>query len=307
MYSTNLLHALPNEAETLKAIDQLDLLVVCDTVPSEIAGYADVVLPEVTFLERHDELLVGWGRQGWTSLRQPVMPAPGDQKPGWWIAKALAGKLGIPGCMPFDDMEEYLAARVAKSGLSWETLKAEGVIMGPKQPITVEEGAQIAFDTPSGKVEFWSDQLAKAGFDAVPKYTPPRAAPQGHFALVTGRAPVHTFSRTQSNPLLADLMPENEVWVNAATAAKLGVKAGQYVRLRNEDGVTTNRVKVKATQRIRPDTLYLVYGFGHTNPRLKRAFQKGASAAQLNTRYVTDPLMGGTSLHGNFVSIVKEA
>jgi len=307
VYSTNLLHALPNEAETLKAIDQLDLLVVCDTVPSEIAGYADVVLPEVTFLERHDELLVGWGRQGWTSLRQPVMPAPGDQKPGWWIAKALAGKLGIPGCMPFDDMEEYLAARVAKSGLSWETLKAEGVIMGPKQPITVEEGAQIAFDTPSGKVEFWSDQLAKAGFDAVPKYTPPRAAPQGHFALVTGRAPVHTFSRTQSNPLLADLMPENEVWVNAATAAKLGVKAGQYVRLRNEDGVTTNRVKVKATQRIRPDTLYLVYGFGHTNPRLKRAFQKGASAAQLNTRYVTDPLMGGTSLHGNFVSIVKEA
>ncbi len=34
----------------------------CDTLPSEIAGYADVVLPEATFLERHDELLVGFGR-----------------------------------------------------------------------------------------------------------------------------------------------------------------------------------------------------------------------------------------------------
>jgi thiosulfate reductase/polysulfide reductase chain A len=234
------------------------------------------------------------------------MPAPAEQKPGWWIAKELAGKLGIPECMPFKDMAEYLAARVTKSGLSWDELQREGVIMGPKEPITVEEGIALAFDTPSGKVEFWSDQLAKKGFDPVPKYKAPPAAPDGYFKLVTGRAPVHTFSRTQTNALLANLMPENEVWVNAATAAKLGVKGGQYVRLRNEDGVTSNRVRVKATQRIRPDTLYMVYGFGHTNPRLKSAYNKGASAAQLNTRYTTDPLMGGTSLHGNFVAIVKE-
>jgi thiosulfate reductase/polysulfide reductase chain A len=307
VYSTNLLHALPNEAETLKAIDQLDLLVVCDTVPSEIAGYADVVLPEVTFLERHDELLVGWGRQGWMSLRQPVMPAPADQKPGWWIAKELAGKLGIPGCMPFKDMEEYLATRVEKAGYSWDTLKREGVIMADRQPITIDEGAAIAFDTPSGKVEFWSEQLAVKGFDPVPKYTAPPAAPDGYFRLLTGRSPVHTFSRTQGNPLLRGLVPENEVWVHAATAAKLGVKGGDYVKLRNQDGVTTNRVRVKATQRIRPDTLYMVYGFGHTNPRMKGAYLKGASAAQLNTRYATDPLMGGTSLHGNFVTLVKEA
>ena len=307
VYSSDIMHALPNQAETLKAMEQLDLLVVCDTMPSDIAGYADVVLPEVTFLERHDELLVGWGRQGWTSLRQPVMPAPADQKPGWWIAKELAAKLGIPESMPFKDMEAYLAARVEKSGLSWETLKRDGVIMGPRQPITIEEGAEISFDTPSGKVEFWSDQLAKKGFDPVPKYKAPPAAPEGFFRLVTGRAPVHTFSRTQSNPLLSGLMRENEVWVHATTAAKLGVKGGQYVKLRNQDGVTTGRVRVKATQRIRPDTLYMVYGFGHANPRHRHAFGRGASAAQLNTRYATDPLMGGTSLHGNFVAIVKEA
>ncbi|GIK84572.1 MAG: nitrate reductase [Betaproteobacteria bacterium] len=307
VYSTNLMQALPNPAETLKAIDQLDLLVVCDTVPSDIAGYADVVLPEVTFLERHDELLVGWGRQGWTSLRQPVMPAPADQKPGWWIAKELAGKLGIAQCMPFKDMAEYLATRVEKSGLSWETLKNDGVIMGPKMPITVEEGAEFAFDTPSGKVEFWSDQLVKAGFDPVPKYKAPAPLPEGFFRLVTGRSPVHTFSRTQSNPLLAGLMSDNEVWINAATAAKLGIANGQFVTLRNQDGVASNRVRVKATQRIRPDTVYMVYGFGQTNPRNRRTFGKGASAAQLNTRYATDPLMGGTSLHGNYVAIEQEA
>ena len=307
VYSTNLMQALPNQAETLKAIQSLDLLVVVDTLPSEIAGYADVVLPEVMFLERYDELVVGFGRQGWMSLRQPVVPPPGDQKPGWWMAKELAAKLGIPESMPFKDIEEYLAFRVEKSGHSWQELKKVGVIMGEKKPITVEEGLALEFPTPSGKVEFWSDQLAAKGFDPVPKYKAPPAAPEGYYRLVSGRAPVHTFSRTQSNTLLGDLMRENELWINGATAAKLGVKGGQYVKVRNQDGVVSNRIRVKATQRIRPDTFYMVYGFGHENPMLKSAYRRGASAAGLNTRYVTDPLMGGTSIHGNFVTIVKEA
>ncbi len=179
--------------------------------------------------------------------------------------------------------------------------------MGAAQPTTVEDGLQLEFDTPSKKVEFWSDQLAKAGFDPVPKYKAPEAAPEGHFRLVTGRAPVHTFSRTQTNPYLHDLMPENEVWVNGTTAATAGLKSGDYVKLRNQDGVVSNRVRVKATQRIRPDCVYLVYGFGHTSRMLKSAYLKGANAAQLTTKYVTDPLMGGTSIHSNFVTFVKEA
>jgi thiosulfate reductase/polysulfide reductase chain A len=307
VYSSNIMQALPDPAETLKAIQSLDLLVVIDTLPSDIAGYADVVLPEVMFLERYDELLTGWGRQGWLALRQPVVAPPDDQKPGWWIAKQLADKLGIGDCMPFKDIEEYLAARVTKGGLDFAALKREGVMLAPKQPTTVEEGLELSFDTPSEKVEFWSDQLKEKGFDPVPKYTRHEEAPDGYFRLITGRAPVHTFSRTQTNPLLHDLMAENAVWVNTSTAGKLGLKNGQYVTLKNQDGATSDRVKVKATQRIRPDTVYLVYGFGTRNPMAKGAYRKGASAAHLNTRYKTDPLMGGTSIHSNFVTFVKEA
>ena len=307
MYSSNLMQCLPNPAETLQAIDKLDLLVVVDTLPSEIAGYADVVLPESMFLERHDELLTGYGRTGWLSLRQPVVPAPHDQKPAWWIAKQLANKLGIPESMPFNDIEEYLKFRVEKTGLNWEELKRDGVKLAEKKPVTVEEGLELSFDTPSGKVEFWSDQLEEAGFDAVPKYTAPEQPPQGYFPLITGRAAVHTFSRTHTNPLLHDLMPENSVWVHPEAARQAGLKHGQYVKLKNQDGVVSNRIRVKVTQRIRQDTLYMVYGFGHQNPALKRAYLKGASAAQLNTKYKTDPLMGATSIHGNFVTFEKEA
>jgi hypothetical protein len=139
--------------------------------------------------------------------------------------------------MPFKDMEEYLSYRVEKSGHSWTKLKQEGVILAEHKPITVEEGLELKFDTPSGKVEFWSDQLAAKGFDPVPKYTKHPEAPPDHFRLITGRAPGHTFSRTQTNPFLHDLMPENEVWVNTATAARLGIKNRQYVQLKNQDGV----------------------------------------------------------------------
>jgi thiosulfate reductase/polysulfide reductase chain A len=141
----------------------------------------------------------------------------------------------------------------------------------------------------------------------VPKYTRHPQAPENHYRLITGRAPVHTFSRTQSNPLLHDMMSENEVWVNHATAARLGLKNRDYVKLKNQDGVVSNRIRVKATQRIREDCVYMVYGFGHTNKMLKTAYLRGASAAGLLSRYDTDPLMGSTSIHSNFVTFVKES
>jgi thiosulfate reductase/polysulfide reductase chain A len=102
------------------------------------------------------------------------------------------------------------------------------------------------------------------------------------------------------------MMDENAVWVNADVARRAGLTTGQRVRLRNQDGIVSLPVKVLATQRIRPDCVYLVHGFGHTAVRLRRAYGKGASDAQLTTRYVTDPLMGGTGMNVNFVSIEAE-
>ena len=141
----------------------------------------------------------------------------------------------------------------------------------------------------------------------MPRFTRPEPPPDGSFRLLFGRAPMHSFSRTQSNPILHDGMPENEVWVNADVAKRLGLASGDYVRLRNQDGVVSDRIRVKATERIRPDCVYMVHGFGHTSKMLTRALGKGASDAQLVTRYVTDPLMGGTGMNVNFVTIEAEA
>jgi len=79
------------------------------------------------------------------------------------------------------------------------------------------------------------------------------------------------------------------------------------VRLRNQDGVLSNPVRVKATPRLRGDCVYLVHGFGHTARGLGREAARGASDAGLATRYVVDPIMGGTGMSVNFVTLEAEA
>jgi thiosulfate reductase/polysulfide reductase chain A len=307
VYATNLLQALPNEAETIRAIQALDLLVVVDVVGSEIAGWADVVLPEATYLERYEELNVELFRDPFVALRQPVVEPPADQKPNWWIARELAVKLGLEAYYPWKTIEEYLDHRLKGAGLSLAQLQKQGLVAAPRPPIYYEEGVAPSFSTPSKKIEFYSVQLKDAGHDPVPRYKRPDAGPPGSLRLLFGRSPVHTFSRTQTNPVLAQAMSENEVWVNADVAERAGLRSGDRVRLRNQDGVVSLPVKVKATQAIRPDCVYMVHGFGHTAKGLRRALGKGASDAQLVTRYATDPLMGGTGMNVNFVTLEREA
>jgi thiosulfate reductase/polysulfide reductase chain A len=303
IYATNLIHALPNEAETIKAIQNLDLMVVVDVIPSEIAGWADIVLPESVYLERYDDLNVEWFREPFIALRQPVVEAPHDQRPNWWIARELALKLGLGAYYPWTNVEEYLDTRLKAAGLSLAELKTKGIVRGGTPAVYFEDGVAPEFPTPSGKIEFYSLQLQEKGFDPVPKYREPAGGPPGTFRLLYGRSPVHSFSRTQTNPILHEMMSENTVWVNADVARRYGLKTGDPVRLKNQDGVVSNRVKVLATERIRPDCVYVVHGFGHTSSRLRRAFEKGVSDAQLITRYETDPLMGGTGMNVNFVSL----
>ncbi len=307
VYGTNLLYSLPNQKETIQAIQNLDLLVVIDVVPSEIAGYADVVLPEAIYLERYDELFAPYFKQPFVSLRQPVVDPPHDQKPGWWIAKKLGEKLELKKYFPWKDIEEYLDTRLKMAGLSLAEMKEKGVILGPKIPKYIEEGFEPEFDTPTGKIELYSTHLAELGYDPIPKFTKHEEPPAGYFRLLFGRAPMHSFSRTQTNPSLTNVMSENEIWINADVAKQFGLKSGNYVRLRNTDGVISNKIKVKVTERIRTDCVYMVHGFGHNSRLLKSAYNKGASDSQLITRYKVDPLMGGTGMNVNFVTIDTEA
>jgi thiosulfate reductase/polysulfide reductase chain A len=102
-------------------------------------------------------------------------------------------------------------------------------------------------------------------------------------------------------------MSENDLWVNPKTANQWGLTNGQYVWLKNIEGVISDfSIKVRVTERIRWDSVYMVHGFGHTNKNLSRAVGKGASDTQLMSNVMLDPIMGGTGMRGNFVTLLLE-
>ncbi len=70
--ATNLISSIPDQANTLKAIQNLELLVAVDTMPMEITGWADVILPECTYLERYDMLRSSPHRKPAIALRMPA-------------------------------------------------------------------------------------------------------------------------------------------------------------------------------------------------------------------------------------------
>ncbi len=299
---TNLIKTLPAKRETLEAISKLDLLVAVDILPSEIAGWSDFVLPECTYLERWDSLSAPPFRRPFVGVRAPAVAPRHDTRSAWRIAHDLGHALGLGAWFPFGTQEEELREQVRASGLDWDRLLRDGVIVAGAESGTTEDPA---FDTPSGKIELWSKPLADAGFDPVPLFydTPP--PPPGFVRLIYGRAPMHSFGRTQNNRYLSALMAENAAWLSPATAADWGVRDGERVLLENQDGARSGPVPVKVTRRVRDDVLYLVNGFGHENPAMRRAHRRGAADSELITRYETDPLMGGTGMRVNFVRVAR--
>jgi thiosulfate reductase / polysulfide reductase chain A len=305
VYGTNLIQSLPAPQETVKAIQNLDFLVAIDVLPAEICGWADVVLPESTYLERDDDLAAPAYKTPFVAVRQAAVEPMYDSKPGWWIAKEMGIRVGLGEYFPWHDAREYVDARVRASGLDPIELRRKGALLGKRIATCEEEGAPPPIATEDGKIQLFSAALAKLGFDPLPNFYPPDEGPPGHFRLLMGRAPTHTFGRTTNNRLLAQPYPENEVWINADAARALPtpVKDGDWVRLVNQDGATAGPVRAKVTERIRGDCVYLVHGWGHTAKGLHYARGRGASTSALTTRYKVDPIMGGTGMNVNFVRV----
>ena len=307
VHGTNLIQSMPNTAETVRAIDKLDMLVVCDVQPTEITRYADVLLPEDLYLERYDDFKVGGGLKPYIGIRQPVVAAVHDTRPAWRIAKELSEKLGVGDYFAFGTFEEYLATRLQGTGVSLEALKKQGIYF---PPLKAEHEPYLAFDaqyhwhTPSGKVELFSQQLADAGFAPLPLFTePPGEAKEGALRLLYGRSPLHSFGRTQNNPILADLDSSNWLWIHPKTADKLGVADCDWVVIENSSGKASGQLRAKVTERIDEGAVYMVHGFGHQTPGLSRANGRGGSDSEVIEHYVVDPISGSTGMRTELVRV----
>jgi thiosulfate reductase / polysulfide reductase chain A len=306
VYGQNILESIPRRQRTLEAIKKLEFMAVVDVLPTEQTRYADLVLPEATYLERYDPpAIVTTHKRPFVAIRQPAVEPMYESKPGWWIAKQAAKRLQLEEYFPWTDPDDHLRRLIAPLGINESELKSLGAVSFDGKPYIEDrtEADGPLFPSQSGKIELVSSVLKDLGLDAVPKYESVEDPPKGFVRLIYGRSPVHSFSRSENNEWLDDIMQENPIWVSTTAATQFGLHDGQKVVAENQDGVRSPIITLRTTPAMRNDVAYTVHGFGAQAPGMKKAYQHGFSDSALMTRVAVDPLTGTTGMRVNFVRL----
>jgi thiosulfate reductase / polysulfide reductase chain A len=302
-----------------------------DIVYSETAHYADLILPDATYLER-------WGLdsrnsyeyQPYVTLRQPITPPPAECVSFADVLIQLGKRLGpdVSKYFQFRDHQEFVRhqCRHVPPGDfrdGFERLRKDGVWIDASRPKYYEsfhrplaatdlDGARVdeatgvvyrrdasdneepigvviggapmrGFKTPSRKFEIVSptviEKAAQVGIidDGLPHYVPipsHQDLPDDRFVLVTFKWNVHTQGRTAPQKFLSEIVHDNPVWINAQTARRLGIGAGDLVELTTfrPQGAThratgerlgSARIRAFVTEGIHPRVLAVSNSLGH--------------------------------------------
>jgi thiosulfate reductase/polysulfide reductase chain A len=289
----NPVESLPDRNRTLKAMSKMDFIVVVDIFLNDTAWFADVVLPEASYLERYDPLHVVDKK---IYIRQPVIQPQGDAKSALWIYKELGERLGLGEYFQYEDEEDYIRQQLAPLGFSLEAIREQGYL----EPDVEEEDDEIIFNTPSGKIEIYSETLERAGFSPWPSWEEPPRPPSDEFYLLTGKVARHTQFATQNNQLLHKYQDEPRLWIHPSAAKARGLNDNDLVIVTSEVGEIN--IKLLVTEGIRSDCVYLTPGYGHLTKGLTTAYGIGASASVLHVTY-TDPVSGGQALTQTCVKV----
>jgi thiosulfate reductase/polysulfide reductase chain A len=294
------LQSIPDSASVRQALDKLELIVAIEVNYSEIAWYADVLLPESTYLERGDSIQAVSGLKPQLFIRKPAVSPRYDTKPAWWILKELANRLDLGHYFPYASLEDIWNFQLKGTGAKLEDFDKKGFVVLSDKALWWDRDKDIKFKTPSGKIELVSTLMENAGFPSFTPYVLVPPPPKGHFRLMCGRTAAHTHVSTQNNLYLSELVPENEVWINTAAATDLGIKDGALVEVASP--ICTVRLKAKVTDWIHPEAVFMLHGFGKTVPVQTRCYQKGASDALIQEN-ISDQAGGSPALDETLVTV----
>jgi thiosulfate reductase/polysulfide reductase chain A len=299
-YRFDPLMSIADTALTKKALEKLDLVVAIEVNYSDTAWYADVILPESTYLERTDSIQQANGLKPQMFLRRKTVEPRYDTRSGPMILKELGERLGIGEYFPYENVEDLVRWQLEPTGFTLEDFDKRGFVAYANQQIFWDRKDGLRFKTPSGKIEFVSSLLEDAGFPSFPPYEPVPHPPEHHFRLTTGRVALHTHVSTQNNPYLNELCSENVLWIHTDPAEALGIQDGAWVDVSSSRG--SGRVQARVTELIHPEAVFMLHGFGHEAERAERCHQKGVSDAVLQEN-VSDEIGGSPALHETFVAV----
>lgn len=300
VYKQNPVASIPNRAKTLEMMKQMDFICSIDITMSDTAWLADVVLPEATYLERMDPVESIPGILPLLSLRHQVIEPLFEAKPCLWIMQQLAKRIGDEAAEMYNfTIEEFVDHQLSLLPGARQMLDSKGIYYESATPVYGTSFGR-PLRTKSGKIEIYSEKYAENGHDPLPVYTPQTSVPQGKFRLLVGRHAYFTHGTTANNPYLHELMPENTLWLNAGEAKRLGLRHGQRVRVKSPVGEEV--LALEATEKIRPDSVYMCHGFGVLSKEQTKIYGKGGCDAALLEDEVC-PISGNVAMHHTFVEV----
>lgn len=313
IYATNPLGNTAVEANRLfEAMDKLDFILCVDTQLNDSAYFADLVLPESTYLERFDAPYVQKDAYPFIALRKPAIKPLYDTKHIFEICQGITKKFNCSQYFQTSPKKsiENLLNQLSKE--EREKLENDGVLIYEKaDPYPHSSGVKMHFSTPTGKIQLYAPQLEEFQDEfgqtcsPLPTFVPPKMPKKEEFRLLFGFAPAHSHSRTQNNWLLMELEGDSPIWIHPIDAKRLGIeKNDKVVMINTTTNRTSNPERVKITKRIKQGSLFVQHGFGHKTKEWSIGYDKGISDVYFCSNDV-DPISGCSGFNNGFVKLKK--
>lgn len=265
--------------EVLKDESLIPFLVDFSPFMSETAEFADIILPDVVAVERHDLGSAPTALWPWASMSYPGGKPRGKAKDVREVLKKIVAAIDPDGAR---GMKKYWGFKNAKKWVQLEAqatkglgkrgykkLKSKGTwpaygkidpanrkIVRRGVPLVPAYGAfkQAGFPTPSGKIE-----VAAPGWRPNARHA---AMKENEFVLTTYKVAYHSLSLTTNMKYLAEMWHSNPLWLNKNVARKMGVRDGDLVRVISEAGYMVT--KAWLTQGIHPQAIGISTSVGRT-------------------------------------------
>ncbi len=308
VYNSNPAAVAPNSNLVLKGLQRSDLFtVVHEQMMSDTARYADIVLPATTQLE-HLDLMRAYGHL-YVNLCQPAIPPLGEARPNIDVMNALAKAMGYKDSLFDETAEDIIRGALdtdhpAMAGMSYEYLRENG--FAKLKLAATKPGSSAAlppFRTPSGKIELYSEQAEREGFDPLPGYEPAPESAEADPALgrefpvnLLSPAAHHFLNSTFSNvESLQKGEKEPRIWIHPEDATARGVVDGDPLRVWNRRGEV--RLRAVVSNNVKPGVAWSPSLWWHRD-------SPGGNVNVLTSDRLTD-MGGGSTFHTNLVQFEK--
>ena len=311
-YHTNFVsHAGYNRVrEALRKLDFICVIEIFRTKTCE--DLADLILPAASFLEMYDWRSYPSSQGLIVALRQPAVEPVHDSKPIYEIEQGLAERMGYADKYPWHTVEELYSYHLAGVGLDLGKLREKPIQIvnafayGKHEKGLLRKDGQPGFNTPTGKVELYSDKFAKLGYEPLPTYHEPAESPVStpvvarEYPLigVNRRSPYYVHYNFRNLPSLRQLEPEPLCRLHPSDAKTRLIADGAWVKISSLRGEI--RMKAHITEETRPGVAWIDGGWGNPWDHEEANFNVLADNQQL------DPIAQCASIASFLCEVARE-